>query len=88
MTRNQLLNLADRLQGRGPLTTPLLECMDEAADLARKLAALQPVAWRYVPSAIWNDTAVTQEAKVAQIAREYGREVTPLYNLSEVLSDE
>ena len=39
----------------------------------------EPVAWRYTPSDAWVDTIVTQDPNIATLAREHGREVTPLY---------
>lgn len=40
---------------------------------------LGPVGWRYVPSEVWGDQVLTQDPKAAQLAREYGRDVEPLY---------
>lgn len=36
------------------------------------------LAWSYVPSDVWADVVLTADADKAQLAREYGREVTSL----------
>ena len=44
----------------------------------RRVRPLAPVGWRYVPSEVWGDQVLTQDAKTAELAREYGREVVPV----------
>ena len=46
------------------------------------LGPLVEAGWRYVPSEVWGDQVLTQDPKTAQLAREYGREVQPLYALT------
>ena len=48
----------------------------------RLVRPLAPVGWRYVPSKVWGDQVLTQDAKTADLARQYGREVEPLYTLN------
>ena len=40
---------------------------------------LGPVGWRYAPSEVCGDQVLTQDPKTAQLAREHGRDVQPLY---------
>lgn len=42
-------------------------------------ARLGPVGWRYVPSDIWGEYVLTQDPEKAQLARDVGRAVEPLY---------
>lgn len=42
-------------------------------------AMLGPVGWRYVPSKVWGDYVLTQDPAKAQLARDVGRDVEPLY---------
>ena len=46
------------------------------------LGPLVECGWRYVPSEVWGDQVLTQDPKAAQLAREYGRDVQPLYALT------
>lgn len=46
------------------------------------LGQLVECGWRYVPSEVWGDQVLTQDPKAAQLAREYGRDVQPLYALT------
>jgi ABC-type phosphate/phosphonate transport system permease subunit len=39
----------------------------------------KPVAWRYIPSEVWRDYAITEDESMAACARAYGRDVEPLY---------
>ena len=48
----------------------------------RRVRPLAPVGWRYVPTEVWGDQVLTQDAKTADLARQYGREVEPLYTLN------
>jgi hypothetical protein len=53
-------------------------------DLRAELAvgdkpASEPVAWRYVPSDAWGDQLVTQDPKTVELAKQFGRDVEPLY---------
>lgn len=48
----------------------------------RTVRPLAPVGWRYVPSEVWGDQVLTQDPKVADLARQYGRDVEPLYTLN------
>lgn len=47
---------------------------------------LGPVGWRYVPSDVWGDQVLTQDPKAAQLAREYGRDVEPLFTEAQMLA--
>lgn len=44
----------------------------------------EPVAWRYVPSEVWGDAIVTQDAKTVALARDYGRDVEPLHTADQL----
>ena len=46
---------------------------------------LGPVGWRYVPSEVWGDAILTQDPKTAQLARDMGRDVEPLYTEAQML---
>lgn len=46
------------------------------------LGPLAEAGWRYVPSEAWGDQVLTQDPKTVQLAREYGRDVEPLYALT------
>ena len=50
--------------------------------LSDQLGPLVECGWRYVPSEVWGDQVLTQDPKAAQLAREYGRDVQPLYALT------
>jgi hypothetical protein len=52
-----------------------------ALRLIDQLGPLVECGWRYVPSEVWGDQVLTQDPKAAQLAREYGRDVQPLYAL-------
>lgn len=47
---------------------------------------LGPVGWRYVPSEVWGGQLLTQHPKTAQLARDMGREVEPLYTEAQMLA--
>ncbi len=47
---------------------------------------LGPVGWRYVPSEVWGAQVLTQDQKAAQLAREFGRDVEPLYTEAQLLA--
>ena len=49
----------------------------------RQVRPLAPVGWRYVPSEVWGDQVLTQDPKAADLARQYGRDVEPLYTLNQ-----
>ena len=50
--------------------------------LERHVRPLAPVGWRYVPSDVWGDQILTQDPRAADLARQYGRDVVPLYTLN------
>jgi hypothetical protein len=39
----------------------------------------KPVAWRYIPSEVWCDHVITEDEKTVSLAKQYGRDVEPLY---------
>ena len=47
---------------------------------------LRPVGWRYSPSKVWGDQVLTQDSKTAQLARDMGRDVEPLYTEAQMLA--
>jgi hypothetical protein len=47
---------------------------------------LGPVGWRYVTSEVWGDQVLTQNPKAAQLARDFGRNVEPLYTEAQLLA--
>ncbi len=50
----------------------------------QRFSALLPVGWRYVPSDVWGDQVLTQDPRAAALARQYGREVEPLYSAAQL----
>ena len=43
-----------------------------------------PAAWRYVPSDTWAEPVITPDPRLAQLAREFGRKVEPLYTAEQL----
>jgi hypothetical protein len=59
---------------------------DTTKAAADPLDGIEPAGWRYAPSDVWRYQVLTLDAEVAELARQYGREVEPLYTRAAILS--